>query len=198
MKILNYLTIIISILIIVFLFNESEFKKELQVNKIGVDIKGMVKKPGYYEMNTNDKVTDVINKAGGLLENADVTLINLSMNVYDEMVIIIYSKDEVNEMQSGSKLVKYIEKECVCPNVTNNACVNFNPVQIETTYVDNKININKATMEELTKLSGIGESKAKNIIDYRNQTPFKKIDDILNVKGIGKSIFEKIKDNISI
>lgn len=202
MKIINYLTVIISLIIIVFLFNSYVYKKETLNNKIGVDIKGFVKQPGYYEINTNQKVKDVINMAGGLLENADVTLINLSLNVYDEMVIVIYSKDEVNEMQKGSRLVKYIEKECVCPDVSNNACIDFNQTQIETIFQNNsdniKININTASIKELTTLSGIGEAKAKSIIEYRTKTLFKKIDDILNVKGIGKAIFEKIKDSISI
>ncbi|HPZ24249.1 MAG TPA: ComEA family DNA-binding protein, partial [Bacilli bacterium] len=60
------------------------------------------------------------------------------------------------------------------------------------------ININTATIEELQTLTGIGESKAKAIIEYREKTPFVKIEDIKNVTGIGDSLFEKIKDNISV
>ena len=62
----------------------------------------------------------------------------------------------------------------------------------------NLININSATKEELMTLSGIGESKARAIIDYRTQNKFIKIEDIKNVSGIGDSAFEKIKDYIAV
>lgn len=61
-----------------------------------------------------------------------------------------------------------------------------------------KISINSATLEELMTLKGIGESKARNIIEYREQNSFHALEDIMNVKGIGSKIFEKIKDHISL
>lgn len=62
-----------------------------------------------------------------------------------------------------------------------------------------KININKATVEQLTELQGIGESYAKKIVEYREKNgPFKKIEDIKEVQGIGDKLFEKIKDQITI
>ena len=64
---------------------------------------------------------------------------------------------------------------------------------------DNKVSLNNATLEELMTLSGIGESKAKAIIKYREEeNVFKSIEDIMNISGIGTSLFEKIKDNITI
>ncbi len=60
------------------------------------------------------------------------------------------------------------------------------------------VNLNTATKEELMSISGIGESKAKNIIEYRNKNKFTKIEDILNVSGIGESVFEKIKEYITV
>lgn len=61
------------------------------------------------------------------------------------------------------------------------------------------VNINSATIEELQKISGIGKSKAQAIIDYRdNKGEFKTKDDLMKVKGIGKGIFEKIKDKIEV
>jgi len=62
-----------------------------------------------------------------------------------------------------------------------------------------KININKATVDQLKEIKGIGESYAKRIIEYREKNgPFKKIEDIKEVKGIGEKLFEKIKDQITI
>ena len=59
-----------------------------------------------------------------------------------------------------------------------------------------KIDINKASIEQLDSLKGIGHSKAVAIIEYRKQHPFTKIEDIMKVKGIGKKLFEKIKEEI--
>jgi competence protein ComEA len=61
-----------------------------------------------------------------------------------------------------------------------------------------KIDINKATMEELHSLTGIGHTKAVAIMEYRKKHPFKKIEDIMKVKGIGKKTFERIKDEIEV
>ena len=68
-----------------------------------------------------------------------------------------------------------------------------------TTETSSKVNINKATIQELTQLPGIGESTAKNIVAYREKVGgFKTIDEIKNVKGIGEKKFERIKDLITI
>ena len=61
-----------------------------------------------------------------------------------------------------------------------------------------KIDINKASIEQLDSLKGIGHSKAVAIIEYRKQHPFTKIEDIMKVKGIGKKLFEKMKDEIEV
>lgn len=168
-------------------------------DKIKVEIKGAVNNPGVYELETGKRVEDVIKLSGGLKKDADVSNTNLSKNLVDEMVIIIYTKDEINSMTAGNTTIKYIDKECICPVIENNSCIsdvvtNFEVIE----EVSDKISLNKATLEELMTLKGIGESKAKSIIEYREKTPFKSIEELLNVKGIGKAMFEKIKANISI
>lgn len=102
-------------------------------------------------------------------------------------------------MKKGSTSIKYIEKQCVCPKIENAACIediidNSNSIINKT----GKISLNTATLDELLTIPGIGQSKAKLIIEYRNTNGFKKIEDIMNVKGIGNGIFEKIKDYITI
>lgn len=114
------------------------------------------------------------------------------------MVIIIYTKEEVENSNIVKNVVKVIEKECKCPNIQNDACLNTE-IEEEITNTNNIININTATMEELQKISGIGEAKAKAIITYReNNGAFKEIEDILNVDGIGSKFFEQIKDSITV
>ena len=166
---------------------EPEILKE-EEEKVVVDIKGMVANPGVYEVSSSSRVNDVIELAGGLLENADTSLINLAKIVSDEMTIIIYSNEEVLE--------KYKEEVCVCdcPLISNDAC-------IESGSEDSGalVNINTASKEELMTVSGIGEAKAESIIKYREDNgSFSAIEDIMNVSGIGESLFEKIKDYITV
>lgn len=205
------------ILLKVFIFNNKEIEsnevsdilienisKEPSVVDGKVNIKGAIVNPGVYEFTNGERVIDVINKSGGLLENSDTSVINLSKNLVDEMVIIIYTKEEVENMEEKNLVIKYIEKECDCPEIKNDACikneeVNNNEDNIPNNNMANKISINTATLDQLQSLTGIGESKAKNIIKYREENGlFSKIEDIMNVSGIGESAFEKIKDSITI
>lgn len=67
-----------------------------------------------------------------------------------------------------------------------------------TTFLFGLVNINTATLEELKSLNGIGEVKAKAILEYRKEANFTNIDDIKKIKGIGDKIFEKIKNDIIV
>lgn len=193
--------------------NIEEVKEKVEENeKIKVDIKGMVKTPGVYELDIGSRVIDVINKAGGLTKDANTEYINLSKKITDEMIIIIYSKDEIEKFKYTDKEVIYIEYECDCPDNINDACitnddtVNTNdtsniPDDNENTKdtIDALISINDGTLEELMNLDGIGEAKAKAIIEYREKNgKFEKLEDIMNVSGIGEKAYSKIKDNIKL
>ena len=163
-----------------FIEDDLIIKDDIQENasvldsKIIVDIKGEVNSPSTYEVSSDDRVFDVIKFAGGLTENADVTGINLSEKVFDEMVIIIPSKN-ISVDNSSDEVIKNQVKK------------------------DSKISINTASIEELMTLDGIGKAKAKNIVDYRNKNgKFKSIEEIKNVSGIGETLFEKIKNTIKI
>lgn len=162
-------------------------------NLVKVDIKGRVKNPGVYSVNSDDRVLDVINKAGGVTSDADTSVTNLSKRITDEMVIIIYSKSEVKNFVKVKEEEK--EKQIACKNDVNDSCVDNDTKP----NVSKKISINTATIDELTSLNGIGKEKAEAIINYRQTNgKFKNINELLNIKGIGESIFEKIKDNITI
>lgn len=194
--------IIVSILIVIFIVGSSLKKEKVEViNKsIKVEIKGSVNKPGVYELDSNSRVEDLIKKSGGLTKDSDISIINLSKILEDEMVVIVYNKDEIKEMVRGNTSIKYIERECVCPILENDGCFsNYLTNKDEIVNDTGKVSLNTATIEELLTLPNIGESKAKDIIKYREEHGgFNNIEEIMNVKGIGKSTFEKLKDYIII
>lgn len=202
--------------------NNNDTQKEEVIEYIYVDIKGYVNKPGVYkvEKNSNKRIHDLITLAGGLKKDADTSIINLSTKLKDEMVVIIYSKKELEDFVKTKETLNNKVDICEKEEVKNNACIceddinnnfdsnnsnneenkdnsqNNNPNNNETS---SKININTASLELLMTLPGIGESKAKAIIDYRNEVGlFLSIEDIKNVSGIGDSAFEKIKDSITV
>ena len=172
--------------------------KEEKEEEYKVDIKGAVITPGLYSLPKSSRVIDVINKAGGLKDNANTTPINLSLKIKDEMVIIIYTNEEVENFVKTKEKEARMIKECnEFNNLRNDACINTK--SNKETKVEGKININTATKEELNTLPGIGSSKAKSIIEYREKVNgFKEIDELKKVEGIGEELFAKIKENIII
>ncbi|RST73883.1 hypothetical protein D4T97_013510 [Siminovitchia acidinfaciens] len=159
---------------------DADFQKEEREEKAGpvlVDVKGAVPVPGLYKMEEGDRVLDAIEQAGGLLDAADEKQVNFAQKVYDEMVIYIPEKGEPMED---------IPQMAITPSSGQG---NGN----------GKVNINKADLSELQTLSGIGPAKAQAIIDYREQDgPFKQVEDLKNVSGIGEKTFEKLQESISV
>ena len=172
---------------------KTESKPEDKVDILAKeDIKGSVKKPGVYKIKENSRVTDAIEAAGGLAKNANTRFINLSKLLHDGDVVVIYSNEEIEEARKKETIV--VETPCVCEEVKNDACY-----KEETKDTNGKVNINTATITELMTLTGIGESKAKLIIEYRIKNGnFKDIKDIMKVKGISETLFSKFKENITI
>ena len=156
--------------------NETNNKDEKVENrhdeKIFVDVKGAVKHPGVFETTKDKRVKDLIEEAGGLLDDADTSTLNLSQKVKDQMVIYVLKHGEKPKQISDGG------------SSSSNADV---------------ININTANKEQLMKISGVGKTKAEAIISYREKNgDFKKKEDITKVRGIGKATFEKIKDKIEV
>ena len=154
--------------------------KELKTDQVTIDIKGEVNSPGCYKIDSDKRVIDVIELAGGLKETASTDDINLSSKVYDEMVIVIKKKEEV------SAVIESSNKSTITSSQTINK-------------PSGKVSINTAGIDELITLNGIKEARAKKIIEYRESNgPFKSIEEIKNVSGIGEGIFAKIKDYITL
>ena len=156
--------------------NETNNKDEKAENrhdeKIFVDVKGAVKHPGVFETTKDKRVKDLIEEAGGLLDDADTSTLNLSQKVKDQMIIYVLKHGEKPKQISDGG------------SSSSNTDV---------------ININTANKEQLMKISGVGKTKAEAIIAHREKNgDFKKKEDITKVHGIGKATFEKIKDKIEV
>ena len=155
--------------------SKKEEKEEKESTKIVVDIKGEVKKPDIYWLEEDSIIEDLINIAGGVTEEGDLSKINRAEKLNNHEVVVI---PNINDEES--------EGETIISSTINNK-------------KDNKININTANSAELDSLSGIGPSKAEAIIKYREENGnFKTIEEIKNVTGIGEGLFEKFKENITI
>ena len=153
--------------------NKGEKTEEKHDEKIFVDVKGAVKHPGVFETTKDKRVKDLIEEAGGLLDDADISTLNLSQKVKDQMVIYV---------------LKHGEKP---KQMTENATTSSSSGEV--------ININTANKEQLMKISGVGKTKAEAIIAHREKNgDFKTKEDITKVRGIGKATFEKIKDKIEV
>jgi competence protein ComEA len=159
--------------------NNSQKESQEKTEQIMVDVKGQIKQPGVYQANTGERVIDVISRAGGLTDQADQTQINFAEHVADEMVVYVPAKGEAAGAIAGA-----IDKQ----NTTGSQ-----------SQEPGKININKADSTELQNLPGIGPSKAAAILEYRNTNgPFKTVEDLKNISGIGDKTFEKLKDLIVV
>lgn len=153
--------------------NSKEIKSKDE--KIAVYITGAVKNPGIYYLKENSRLGELLDICGGVEENADIEQINLAKKLIDSDKITIPIKQEKSDED-----------------------ISLDKLNIEEENEEEKININTASKGELMELSGIGESTAEKIIEYRKVQRFLEIEDIMNVSGIGKSKYDKIKDNIKV
>lgn len=167
---------------------------------IVIDVVGEVNNPGVVTLEEGARIIDAINAAGGKTDNADISEINLAYILDDGVRLYIPSLSEMKERKlenavnskdaiSSDTGVQNIIRESVEEEKSSNQNKNQNK----------KININKANIEELKQLPGVGDSVAKAIIDYRDKNgKFKEIEDIKKVPGIGDSKFNNIEKMISV
>ncbi|CAG9608092.1 ComE operon protein 1 [Pseudoneobacillus rhizosphaerae] len=155
------------------LINETSQKTSVTIEEpiiMMVDVKGAVRIPDVYVAEQDERVIDLIKKAGGFTDKADQNQVNLSQHVEDEMVIYVPNLGDSENIQIGSNLPQ-----------------------------NNLVNINKASDSELQTLPGIGPSKALAIIEYRDTNGgFRTVDEIKKISGIGEKTFEKLEPHISI
>lgn len=144
--------------------------------KIVVDIKGEVKKPGVYELESGARVEEIVLLADGFTDTAEERQLNLAEKLTDQQMIYVPNKEEA--------------KELVISPVANEG---------NTSTESSLVNINTADITELQTLTGIGPAKAQAIIDYRDENgQFKTIEELKEVSGFGEKTVEKLKESIII
>ena len=180
--------------------NPKDENNEIDENII-VHISGAVNKEGVIQLKMNSRISDAIEMAGGLRDNANTKNINLAYKLEDGMKIYIPT---IEEQENKTDIDKNITDNEGKENLTNDFVTtssgtsdsNSQNVQNEQIV---KVNINSATQEQLESLPGIGPSTANKIINYRNENgKFNKIEDIKEVSGIGDAKFNKLKEFITV
>lgn len=160
--------------------SEKEVKKEEKEESpeqdlITVDVKGAVKSPGIYDLPVGSRVHDAVQKAGGLTDEADSKSLNLAQKISDEALVYVPTKGEEAASQQ------------VASGTT------------PSTSKDKKVNLNKASLEELKQVKGLGGKRAQDIIDHREANgKFKSVDELKKVSGIGAKTIEKLKDYVTV
>ena len=150
------------------------------IKDIKVYVCGAVQRPDVYEISADSRIVDAVSAAGGFAIDAYPEAMNLAETVSDGSRIYVPTKEEVDALA-----VVYSDTGSGSGGTTSNST--------------GKVNINTATLEELTTLPGIGDTRARAIIDYREQNgAFGNIEDIMQVTGIKEKSFSKIKDSICV
>ena len=157
--------------------SEKEVKKEESAEQdlITVDVKGAVKSPGIYDLPVGSRVHDAVQKAGGLTDEADSKSLNLAQKISDEALVYVPTKGEEAASQQATSGTS------------------------PSTSKDKKVNLNKASLEELKQVKGLGGKRAQDIIDHREANgKFKSVDELKKVSGIGAKTIEKLKDYVTV
>ena len=154
-------------------------QSETEDQLVTVDVKGAVKKPGVYQLQSNSRVHDALEKAGGLTDEADLKSINQAQKLSDEAVVYV--------AKVGENAV----------DVTTSAPTSATSGTGQTKSA--LVNLNTATEADFQTISGIGQKRAQDIIAYREANGrFKSVDDLKNVSGIGAKTLEKLKEYVTV
>ena len=151
-------------------------KGESEKFKVGgeivVDVAGAIEKPGVYELPSNSRIGDALVVAGGLSASADRAWVAANLNLAEKL-------------EDGEKV--YIP--------SNSQISNVQITNRESSQINNKININLASVSELDRLEGIGPSRAQTIVDNR---PYSKTEELVSKARIPQSVYDKISSSISV
>lgn len=202
-RLLRILLIVLILMLAFVLRLHENSKADITVDSAGdagrselcVDIGGAVVSPGVYTVKPHTRLYEVIEMAGGLLSNADTDSINRAEYVEDGEKIIVPERYQIDASQYSDD---GISEGSSVPDEQGGGSSESAGAAAAASTGSTLVNINYASREELMTLPGIGEAKADSIIEYRSGSRFRKKEDIKSVNGIGDSIYNKIKDYITV
>ena len=166
-----------------------------EAKSLVVHICGAVSAPGVYELPAGSRIIDAVEAGGGFLPEAEEACCNLAEEIVDGCQIYIMTKSEScadgqTEKKAGIQTSPDSDMQTTDRNVRSNSAPALE---------NGLVNLNTADIAALTTLPGIGESRAKAIISYREQHgAFAQIEDIMKISGIKQAAFSKIKDKITV
>ncbi|WP_269798375.1 helix-hairpin-helix domain-containing protein [Streptococcus sp. SM5] len=153
--------------------DKNQKEEVVEQDLITVDVKGAVKSPGIYDLPVGSRINDAVQKAGGLTDNADSKSINLAQRISDEALVYVPTKEEATSQETHSTASHSKENK--------------------------KVNLNKASLEELKQVKGLGAKRAQDIVDHRDSNgKFKSVDELKKVSGIGAKTIEKLKEYVTV
>ena len=169
-----------------------------KLSQIAVYVCGAVKKPGVCYLHSGARVCDALEAAGGFTKSADSQWLNQAKLLADGEMLIVYTSEETAQMKE-----KGVLRGDIAPADAQNGAGAAADTAVESTGQgtgsEDKINLNTATKEQLMTLPGIGEAKADAIIRYRTETGlFASTEDVMNISGIKNSVYEKIRDQVTV
>lgn len=162
-----------------------------QEPKLAVHIAGAIQKPGVYYLPQASRVVDLIKVAGGVLKMADLNQVNLAQLLRDGQKVVIPLQKVVSRAGNGKITGDFFSSGVGGMSTSWSG--------IDGDSGGKTVNINAAGKEELQTLSGVGPSRAETIIQYRiEHGPFRRLEDLTKISGIGEKTFAKLKDQISL
>ena len=173
---------------------------------VRVHVTGAVRRPGVYELSSDDRVVDALEAAGGASADADLEAINLAQTLLDTEQILVPRRTARSPRRAPAPRLRPSPRPrtvpttvpAVPPAVTSVPVPSGDPTPVSSVPAT-KININSATATELDTLPGIGPTTARAIIDHRRtKGPFRKVEDLMNVAGIGPTRFARIKPLVTV
>ena len=156
--------------------------------KITVYVSGAVANPGLHEIAPGSRAVEAIAAAGGMTEEANKDKVNLAKICKDGMQVNVprLSAKELRRLTEANTPMSGAE-------VTEQDNAFYNAAQVSETALTGKVHLNTATAEELETLPGVGAVTAQRIVEYRSVHGFARIEDLMNVKGIGQAKFKKMQ-----
>ena len=182
---------------------EAMLQAERVSGKCYVYVCGEVAEPGVYVLESGDRIYEAVEMAGGMTADAGTCAVNLAQSVYDGLMVYIPDREEAAEMAGSMTLAgDGVVSAVGSLNPAGGSGAKAGGGSAEGTASspeDGRLNLNTASLAELMTLSGIGQTKAQAVVNYRDaHGGFSSVEEIMNVDGIKEGLYNRIRDQIKV